>query len=73
MCSSTNIIRAIKSWQMRHLGHVPHIRYPGRIKPTARHKWEDNIKIILKVTVLNVWTEFIWLRIRTNGRPWQTQ
>jgi len=32
-----------------------------------RHRWEDNIKQILKKWSVKMWTGFIWLRIRISG------
>jgi hypothetical protein len=33
-----------------------------------RHRWEDNIKMDLKVVGWAAWTGLIWLSIRTGGR-----
>ena len=33
-----------------------------------RHRWEDNIKMVLQEVVWGAWTGLIWLRIGTCGR-----
>ena len=32
-----------------------------------RHRWEDNIKIVLQEVRWGTWTGLIWLRIGTGG------
>jgi hypothetical protein len=32
-----------------------------------RSRWEDNIKMDIRVIVFRVWIGFTWLRIRTGG------
>jgi hypothetical protein len=65
---------------MRWAGHVAHmgeiinvckmlVRNPeeNRLLDKPRHRWEDNIKMDLKLSEW-IWTGFIWLNIRTGGR-----
>jgi hypothetical protein len=38
-----------------------------RLLGGPRRRWEDNIKMDIREIGWKVWTEFIWLRIVTNG------
>ena len=78
--SSPNIVRVIKSRNMRWSGHVARMgarRGVGRVlvrKPEGkrllgrhRRRWEDKIKMDLQKVGCGVWTGSIQLRIGTGG------
>lgn len=75
ICIFTNIIRMIKLWRMRLEGHVACMGenreayriLVGEPERKIRHRWEDNVEMELKDVGCRVWTEFIWLKIGTNG------
>jgi len=50
------------------MGHTKFVRKPeGKgLLGRPRHRWEDNIKVDLKLCV-RMWTGFIWLRIGCSG------
>jgi hypothetical protein len=37
------------------------------MRERPRHRWEDNIKIVLQAVAWGPWTGLIWLRIQTSG------
>jgi hypothetical protein len=72
----------IKSRRMRRTGHVARmgemrtafVILVGKLegqRPLGRprRRWEDNIKMDIKVTGFGVWIRFIWFRIGTGGGP----
>jgi hypothetical protein len=78
--SSPNIIREIKSREMRWVGHVARMgeergayrllvgRPEGRRSlGRPRRRWQDNIKMDLQEVGWGAWTGLIWLRIGTGG------
>jgi hypothetical protein len=78
--SSTDIIRQIKSRQMRWVGHVARMGEGRKVykvlvgKPEGkrpfrrpRHRWEDGIRISLREIGCGVWIGFDWPRIGTGG------
>jgi hypothetical protein len=79
--SSLDVIRQIKSRQIRYAGHVALMGEKRKLykvlagKPKGkrplgrpRHRWEDGIRIDLREIGLGVWIGFSWLRIGTGGR-----
>jgi hypothetical protein len=71
----------MKSWGMRWAGYVAqmgkmrnvykiYVGKPERKKPIRRprHRWEDNIKWVLRKEGGREWPGFIWLNIQTGGR-----
>jgi hypothetical protein len=73
--SSPDIIRQIKSRQMRWAGHVAHMGEDRKVykvlvgKPEGKRplgrprcRWEDGIRMELRETGLGVWIGFYWLR-----------
>jgi hypothetical protein len=78
--SSPNIIRQIKSRQMRWAGHVACMRKEREVyevlvgepegkRPLGRprHKWEDGIRWMLGRLAGEVWIGLVWLRIGPGG------
>jgi hypothetical protein len=71
-----------KKQRMRWAGHVANMGEMRNVytifveKPegkrtfrTPRQRWEDNIRLDLQEIGGRVWTECIWLRIGTSGKP----
>jgi hypothetical protein len=78
--SSPDIIRQIKSRQIRWAGHVARMGEDRKVykvlvgKPEGkrplgrpRHRWEDGIRVDLREIDWGVWISFEWLRIGTSG------
>jgi hypothetical protein len=80
LCSSSDIIRQIKSRRMRWAGHVARkgggrnvyrvlVGEPEGKRPLERprRRWEDGIKMDLREIGWWVWSGFTWLRIGIAG------
>jgi hypothetical protein len=72
--SSPSIIRMIKSWRMRWIGHVAQMREMRNAYRKGRDNWEDQgvdgwtiVKWILEREDGMGWIGLIWLRIGTSG------
>jgi hypothetical protein len=78
--SSPDIIRQIKSRQIRWAGHVARMGEDRKVykvlvgKPEGnrplgrpRHRWEDGIRVDLREIDWGVWISFDWLGIGTSG------
>jgi hypothetical protein len=80
--SSPNIVQAITSKEKIEMGGVCST-HGGEQKWTqglsgetegkrslrrVRHRWEDNIKMIIRKWDVGTWTGLMWLRIGTGGR-----
>jgi hypothetical protein len=76
LCSSSDIIRGIKSRRMRWAGYVACmgegrnvfkalVRKPEGKRPLGRlrHRWVDGIKVDLRRLFGGVWSGFPWLRM----------
>jgi hypothetical protein len=79
VCSSTSMIRIIKSVRMRWTGLVAQMvekrnayrilvgnQEGKRLLREPRHRWLDNVKMDLRWDGV-VWTGLIWLRIGSSG------
>jgi hypothetical protein len=78
--SSPDIIRQIRSRRMRWEGHVVHMGEDRKMckalvemlegkRPLgrSRHRWEDGVRMDLRVIGWGVWSRFNWLRVGTGG------
>jgi hypothetical protein len=78
--SSPDIIRQVKSRQMRWVGHVARMGDGRKVykvlvgklegkRPLGRprRRWEDGIRMDLREIGLGVWIGFDWLRIGAGG------
>jgi len=82
LCPSPNIIRVVKSRRLRQAGNIGLMEkmrnaytilfvIPEGKRPLGRprHRWGDNIKMMLRKYGGKVWTGFIWLTTGASGGP----